>query len=154
MEYISTRIISAKIIYISTFIVFVVQMIGLIFPKVICIVDPEQEREQPLKRIKESLFFILFNILHVFLLIGGPNAGIQYVLMFVQIFTFFELWSESRMYYSLASSLFTILTALQYFYLSGHGYYVGSLQSHQALLGFELFDKYIFMLSSQFNIKF
>ena len=45
------------------------------------------------------------------------------------------------MYYSLASSLFTILTALQYFYLSGHGYYVGSLQSHQALLGFELFDK-------------
>ena len=66
-------------------------MIGLIFPKVICIVDPEQEREQPLRRIKESLFFILFNILHVFLLIGGPNAGIQYVLMFVQIFTFFEL---------------------------------------------------------------
>ena len=45
------------------------------------------------------------------------------------------------MYNSLISSLFTILTALQYFFSTGHGYYVGSLQSHQALFGFELFDK-------------
>ena len=90
-EYIPTRIISAEIIYISTFIIFIVQMIGLVFPRVTCIVDPEQEREHPLKRIKESLFFIIFNILHVFILIGGPYAGIQYVLMFVQIFTFFEI---------------------------------------------------------------
>jgi len=84
-------IVSAQIIYLSTFGIFVIQMIGLFIPKITSIVDPEQEKNYPLKRIKESLFFILFNIVHVFVLIGGPNAGAQYVLMFSQIFTFFEV---------------------------------------------------------------
>lgn len=90
-EYIPAAILSAEIIYISTFAIFVIQMIGLICPSFTCIIDPEQEKDFPLKRIKENLFFILFNIVHVFVLIGGPYAGAQYMLMFIQIFTFFEI---------------------------------------------------------------
>lgn len=92
-DYIPTALISAEIIYISTFVIFIIQLLGLFNPKITCIVDPEQEKEYPLKRIKECLFFILFNIVHVFILIGGPSAGIQYVLMYMQIFTFFEICS-------------------------------------------------------------
>jgi hypothetical protein len=140
-DYIPTALISAEIIYISSFAIFIIQLLGLFNPKITCIVDPEQEKEYPLKRIKECLFFILFNIVHVFILIGGPSTGIQYVLMYLQIFTFFEICSGWRVYNSLVSSLFTILTALQYFLATGHGYDVSSLQAHQAQFGLEFFDK-------------
>ena len=92
-EFVPAAIISAQYIYISTFAVFVIQIVGLFIPRITCVVEAEQEKNYPLKRIKESLFFILFNIIHVFVLIGGPYAGAQYVLMFVQIFTFFEICS-------------------------------------------------------------
>jgi len=140
-QYVPSAIISAEIIYISTFCIFVIQVIGLFNPQITCVVDADQEKDFPLKRIKESLFFILFNITHLFILIGGPTAGIQYVLMYMQIFTFFEICSGCRVYNSLVSSLFTILTALQYFLATGHGYDVSSLQAHQALFGLEFFDK-------------
>lgn len=79
--------------------------------------------------------------MHVFLLIGGPSAGVQYILMYMQIFTFFEICSGCRIYNSLVTSLFTILTSVQYFIATGHGYEVSTLQTHQALFGFEFFDK-------------
>lgn len=78
-------------IYWSTLFVFVVQVIGLFIPKITHEINQSEEKEFPVRRIKEVMFFMLFNIFHVLILIGGKDVPIQYVFMFVQIFTFFHL---------------------------------------------------------------
>ena len=61
-------------IYWSTAVIFVIQIIGLFIPSLTCIVDANDEKDFPLKRIKEVMFFILFNIVHVFILVGGKDC--------------------------------------------------------------------------------
>jgi len=106
------KFIIPQAIYWSTFIIFVIQVIGLFIPRVTNIVDQADEKEFPVKRIKEIMFFMLFNIFHVLILVGGKDVPIQYVFMFVQIFTFFQLSAQCRLYNSLLSSMFTILTCI------------------------------------------
>jgi len=77
------------LIYISSAAVFGVQVIGLFIPKLMNNIDQQTEKDFPLKRIKDNMFFILFNFLHVFLIIGGPDTPIQYVFIFLQTFAFY-----------------------------------------------------------------
>lgn len=71
------------LIYISSAVVFGVQVVGLFIPRLMNNIDPQVEKEHPLKRIKDNMFFILFNFLHVFLIIGGQDSAIQYVFIFL-----------------------------------------------------------------------
>ena len=83
------------LIYISSAAVFGVQIIGLFIPKLMNNIDQQTEKDFPLKRIKDNMFFILFNFLHVFLIIGGDDTPIQYVFIFLQTFAFYRLASKA-----------------------------------------------------------
>jgi hypothetical protein len=65
-----------QLIYISTLLVFALQLIGFFIPKLTNNVEQNEEKDYPLKRIKENLFFVLFNMIHVFVLIGGKDCPI------------------------------------------------------------------------------
>ena len=101
-----------KLIYTSTLVIFVIQIIGLFIPRFTNIINPEEEKKFPLKRIKENMFFIVFNLSHVLILVGGRDVPIQYVLMFCQIFAFFRIAAQSRLQNSLITSIFCVITGL------------------------------------------
>jgi len=101
-----------QIIYLSSVVIFGIQLVGLFIPKLLNNIDQTTEKEFPLKRIKDNMFFILFNFLHVFILIGGKDCPLQYVFIFIQIIVFFKLAAKARLYNSIVSSLFTILTCI------------------------------------------
>jgi len=90
-DIIPTSVVCAELIYFSTSLILAIQILGLFNPTFTCEIAPLVEKEHPLKRIKESMFFILFNLTHVFILIGGPFVAPQYLMMFLQIYTFFEM---------------------------------------------------------------
>lgn len=65
-----------QLIYWSTLIVFVIQVVGLFIPKLTHEINQNDEKEFPVKWIKEVMFFMLFNIFHVLILIGGKDTPI------------------------------------------------------------------------------
>lgn len=142
---------SVQIVIVSTVVLFIVQVLGLFTPSLISNVDAEIEKEFPLKRIKENMFFMLFNGLHVLILVSTPDSAPQYLMMFLQIFTFFEMCNAVRIYNSLITSLFTILTALQYYLWTGHGFEPASLHAAQVYIGLELIDRNLTIALIYFN---
>lgn len=85
---------------------------------------------------------MLFNFIHVFLLVGGKDCPIMYVFMFCQIFAFYRVAAQGRLYNSLLSSVFTVLTCIQYFIATGHRFDMSSLQPHEAYIGFRYFNEF------------
>ena len=141
------------LIYISSAVVFGVQVVGLFIPRLMNNIDPQVEKEHPLKRIKDNMFFILFNFLHVFLIIGGEDSAIQYVFIFLQTLAFYRLASKARLYNSILSSLFTICSCIQYFLSTGHRYSISSFSLPNSYLGLPFAAKYgalIFMFLNAF----
>ena len=124
-----------SLVYLATFGALVIQIASLFLPSIINIIDEETlkvEKENPLKRIKENLFFILFNLLHVFILVGDRHIPIIYIFAFCQIFAFFRIAAQCRLYNSLVSSVFTILTCIQYYLASGHRFDLHTFQTHES----------------------